>query len=193
MTATGLQRSATAGWKNKAVAVKLSATDGSGGSGVAAVSYTLDGGATQTYAGAFTVSAPAATLSGTGRSTTPATPPRTKTGYVNLDLSAPSSAPGSLRVARTAAVRGSVLKVPITVTDPLPSSGTAQVVIRVVSSTGKTLAKAIRTGVVVNRARTVSLRLPTTLRRGRYTLRTVATDAAGNAQARAGKAQLTVR
>ena len=173
--------------------MRLSASDGSGGSGVAAVSYTLDGGATQTYAGAFTVSAPGSHTIRYWAVDDAGNTARTKTGYVNLDRSAPSSAPGTLRVARTAAVRGSVLKVPIAVTDPLPSSGTAQVVIRVVSSTGKTLAKAIRTGVVVNRARTVSLRLPTTLRRGRYTLRTVATDAAGNAQARAGKAQLTVR
>ena len=116
-----------------------------------------------------------------------------KTGYVNLDLSAPSSAPASLRVARTAAVRGSALKLPLTVTDPLPSSGTAQVLIRVVSSSGKTLAKGTRTGVPVNKARTVFLRLPITLKRGAYTLRTVATDAAGNVQARAGRAQLTVR
>ena len=107
VTATGLQRSATTGWKNKAVAVKLSATDGSGGSGVAAISYTLDGGATQTYAGAFTVSAAGSHTIRYWAVDHAGNTARTKTGYVNLDLSAPSSAPGSLRVARTAAVRGS--------------------------------------------------------------------------------------
>jgi hypothetical protein len=193
VTAAGLQRSAMTGWKNKAVAVTLTASDGSGGSGAAAISYTLDGGPTQTYGGAFTVSGAAShvvtywAVDAVGNTGSPTT------GYVNIDLSAPSSAPGPLRVRRTVAVRHSVLKVPVTVTDPLPSAGTAQVVIRVVSPTGKTLAKVIRAGVVVNKARTVSLRLPVTLKRGTYAIRTVATDAAGNVQTRAGRAQLTVR
>ena len=74
VTATGLQRSATTGWKNKAVAVRLSASDGSGGSGVAAISYTLDGGSAQTYDGDPSPSpGRAATSSRTGRSTPSAT------------------------------------------------------------------------------------------------------------------------
>ena len=56
VTATNLQRTATSGWKNAAVSVKLRGADGKGGSGVAAVYYTVDGGDTQTYSGAFRVS-----------------------------------------------------------------------------------------------------------------------------------------
>ena len=43
------------GWYRSAVVVTLSATDGDSGSGVAAISYRLDGGALQLYSGPFTI------------------------------------------------------------------------------------------------------------------------------------------
>jgi hypothetical protein len=193
VTATGLQRSATTGWQAKAVAVKLTANDGSGGSGVAAVYYTLDGGATQTYSGPFTVSGagnhPVAywAVDVAGNTGT------TKAGYVNLDLSAPSSTAAALSVTRAAAVRGSVLKVPVAVTDPLPTCGTAKMLVRVTTASGKTVARGTRIGVTVNGTSVVRVKLPATLKRGVYSLRTRATDAAGNVQAGAGSAQLTVQ
>ena len=106
VTATNLQRTATSGWRRAAVSVKLRGSDGSGGSGVAAVYYTVDGGDTQTYSGAFEVADAgihevrywAVDKAGTTGSA--------RTGYVNLDLAAPASAPSPMSVSRRAARRG---------------------------------------------------------------------------------------
>jgi hypothetical protein len=193
VTATNLQRTTTSGWKNAAVSVKLHGSDGAGGSGVAAVYYTVDGGATQTYSGAFTVSGAGShtvkywAVDKVGNTSSP------KTGHVNLDLAAPASAPATVNVTRNAVRRGSVVAVPVTLTDPLPTSGAVTLVTRIVSGPGKTVAKAVRTGVAANATKTVRVRLASRLKKGVYTLRTTATDAAGNVQARAGRAQLTVR
>ena len=65
-------------------------------------------------------------------------------------------------------------------------------VTRIVDNSGKTVGKAIRTGVGANARKTVRILLSAPLKKGVYTLRTTATDAAGNLQAAAGKAQLTV-
>jgi len=193
VTATGLQRSAAAGWQDKAVAVKLKGSDGSGGSGVAAVYYTLDGGPTQTYSGSFSVSAAGSHPVEYWAVDVAGNTGATRTGYVNLDLSAPSSVPEAVTITQTSAVRGSVMKVPVAVTDPLPTCGTAKVLVRIVTASGKTATTATRTGVTVNGTGVVvRMRLPVTLKAGVYTLRTRATDAAGNAQAGAGSAQLTV-
>ena len=192
VAATGLQRSALTGWKNSPVTVKLRASDGSNGSGVAAVYYTLDGGATQTYSGSLTISdadshkirywaVDAAGNTGNAR-----------TGYVNLDLSAPSSAPQAVNLTRALALRGSVVRVPVAETDPLPTCGTAKVLVRVTTKSGILVAKATRLTVVANRTSVVRVKLPRALKKGAYYLRTRATDAAGNVQAGAGKARLTV-
>ena len=192
VTATGLQRSATAGWQDKAVTVKLKASDGAGGSGVAAVSYILDDGETQSYAGAFSVSDAGSHKITYWAVDAAGNTGKAKTGYVNLDLSAPSSEPPALSVAPASALRGSVLKVPVAVTDPLPTCGTAKVLVRITTASGKTVATATRTGVTVNGTSAVRVKLPATLKKGVYSLRTRATDAAGNVQAGAGSAQLTV-
>jgi hypothetical protein len=193
VTATNLQRTDTSGWKKAAVSVKLRGADGKGGSGVAAVYYTVDGGDTQTYSGAFRVS-DAGThkvrywavdkAGNTGGS---------RTGYVNLDLAAPASAPAAVSVARSAALRGSAIAVPVTLSDPLPTCGTVTLAASIVNGYGKTVAKVTRAGVAANSTKTVRVRLTSALKKGAYTLRTTATDAAGNRQAAAGKAQLTVQ
>jgi hypothetical protein len=54
-TQSGLQIDDLSGWRTTSQTVSLSATD-TGGSGVASISYTVDGGAAQTYSGPFTVS-----------------------------------------------------------------------------------------------------------------------------------------
>ena len=49
-TAAQSPAATAAGWNNSAVTVRLSAVDDAGGFGIAKTSYTVDGGATQTYA-----------------------------------------------------------------------------------------------------------------------------------------------
>ena len=192
VTATGLQRSAATGWQNKAATVRLRGSDGSGGSGVAAVSYTLDGGAAQTYAGAFPVSGAGSHKVRYWAVDAAGNTGKAKTGFVNIDLSGPSSVAQAMSVTRASAVQGSVLKVPVAVTDPLPTCGTATVRVRITTASGKTVATATRTGVTVNGTSAVRVKLPVALQAGAYSLRTRATDAAGNVQAGAGSAQLTV-
>ena len=193
VTATNLQRSATSDWKNAAVSVKLRGSDGTGGSGVAAMYYTLDGGDAQTYTNAFTVADagnhPVTYWAVDKAGNTSAV----KTGYVNLDLAAPASTPAAVSVGRGAARRWSTLAVPVTLTDPLPSSGTVTLVTSIVDSSGKRVTRVTRAGVAANATKTVRVRLRSSLRKGVYTLRTYAVDAAGNVQKRAGKAQLTIR
>jgi hypothetical protein len=192
VTATNLQRTATSGWAKAAVSVKLRGADGKGGSGVAAVYYTVDGGATQTYAGAFSVSDAGSHKVRYWAVDKAGNTGSARTGYVNLDLAAPASVPGAVTVARSAALRGSMIAVPVTLTDPLPSSGTVTLVTRIVDGSGKPVVKGIRTGVTANATKTVRVRLASPLKKGVYTLRTIATDAAGNRQVSAGEAQLTV-
>jgi len=87
-TATGLQADDHSGWRNAAQTVSLAASDAR--SGVAAIHFTIDGGAPQTYGAAFAVS---------GAGQHPVTywavdnagnvePGRT--GWVNIDLLAPT-------------------------------------------------------------------------------------------------------
>jgi hypothetical protein len=193
VTATNLQRTATSGWRNAAVGVKLAGSDGRGGSGVAAVYYTVDGGATQTYSGAFRVSDAGTHKVKYWAVDKAGNTGSARAGYVNLDLAAPASAPGAVSVARSAARRGATIAVPVTLTDPLPSSGTVTLVTRIVSRSGKTVANVTRAGFPANAKKTVRVRLTASLKRGVYALRTTATDAAGNRQPAAGKARLTVR
>jgi hypothetical protein len=192
VTPSGLQSSATSGWKKTPVTVKLTATD-TGGSGVAAVYYTLDGGATQRYSGTFTVSDAGShavrywALDAAGNAST------AKKRYVNLDLARPVSTPSAVSVGRSAATRGSLIKIPVALRDAAPSSGTVTLLTKVTTRGGKTLARATRTDVAANGKATVRVRLTAALKRGTYTLRTVATDAAGNVQRSSGTARLTVR
>ena len=154
--------------------------------------YTVDGGATQTYSGAFTVPDAGSHKVRYWAVDKAGNTGGVRTGYVNLDLAAPTSAPGALTVPRSAALRGSTLAVPVTLADPLPSSGTVTLVTRIVSGSGQPVAKAVRTGVTANATKTVRLRLASSLKKGVYTLRTIATDAAGNRAGERRQAELTV-
>jgi len=193
VTASGLQSSATSGWKNAPVRVSLKGSDGAVGSGVAAVYYTVDGGATQTYSGAFTVSgAGSHTVTYWAVDKAGNTGPE-GTGYVNLDLRRPRSAPAAVRISRAGAARRGILLVPVSVSDAPPTSGSVTLVTKVVDGAHRTVLRVTRTGVAANATKAVRVRLRSRLDRGTYTVRTVATDAAGNVQARAGRATLTVR
>jgi len=87
-TATGLAPDATSGWVNSDQTVTLSAM---GGTGAATITYTLDGGAPQTYSGPFTVSGDGShtvtyyATDAIGNVEQPA-----KIGYVNIDTTPPT-------------------------------------------------------------------------------------------------------
>ena len=96
-TATGLQANDHSGWRTTTQTVALNAGDGSAGSGVAATYYTVDGGAQQTYTASFQVS---------GEGSHPVTywsvdavgnAEAAHTGYVNIDLTAPTTAAAGLQ------------------------------------------------------------------------------------------------
>ncbi len=87
-TATNLQADNHSGWQNASQVVSLAGSDAL--SGAATTYYTIDGGAQQTYASPFTVSA-AGTRTIVYWSVDKAGNPETKnTGYVNIDLTAPT-------------------------------------------------------------------------------------------------------
>jgi photosystem II stability/assembly factor-like uncharacterized protein len=88
-TATGLKTDALSGWSNGAQTVTLTADDDVG-SGVTATYYTVDGGARQTYAAPFSISAAGShailywSVDAIGN-TEPS-----NTGYVNIDMGTPT-------------------------------------------------------------------------------------------------------
>jgi len=88
-TASGLQSTNHTGWRSTAQTVSLAPDDGDG-SGIAATRYTVDGGATQTYAGAFTVSGQGSHPVVYWSVDVAGNVEATHTGYVNIDLAAPT-------------------------------------------------------------------------------------------------------
>ena len=86
-TAGGLQANNHTGWTTTAPTVTLSASDAL--SGVSATRYTVDGGAAQTYAGPFTVSAPGSHAIAYWSVDAAGNAEATHTGYVNIDTTAP--------------------------------------------------------------------------------------------------------
>ena len=103
----------------------LTATDA--GSGVAATSYSIDGGPTLAYGGPFTVSAPgshAVTYFSTDNGGNVEQP---QTGYVNIDATVPTTKaqPAGVRAGRTVTLR-------FRVADAAVSCGEATVRIQIV-------------------------------------------------------------
>jgi hypothetical protein len=88
-TATGLQANGSSGWRNSGQTVTLAATDGAG-CGVATTSYRIDGGAVQPYGGAFTVAGQGSHTITYWSVDTVGNTEGVKTGYVNIDTTAPT-------------------------------------------------------------------------------------------------------
>ena len=167
-------------WYRSAVTVALTAADNAGGSGVASITYAVDGGAPVLVAGAA-ASVPVS-VSGAHSVTYFATDgagntEATRTLAVNIDTSKPRTrAPRAARVRRAhqAWLRYEVR-------DLTPNGGSARVVIAIKNSRGKVV-KRLRLGErPVNTALTA--RFTCTLRPGAYRFLVRATDAAGNTQA----------
>jgi hypothetical protein len=182
-TASGLQTNGHTGWRNKAQTVTLVATDT--GSGVAATYYTLDSGATQTYAGSFAVAAARSHVVTYWAVDVVGNPESAHTGYVNID----TGRPVCLALANVKAARGTLARFSYRIKDPAPSCGAALVKITIYR--GHAVVKTIRlSGVAVNAKRICDYRVR--LANGAYTWVVSATDAAGNVQRTAGRRGLRV-
>ncbi len=89
-TAGGLMTDGSSGWRNTAQTVTLSGDDDPG-CGVAVTHYTIDGGATQTYSSPFTVSTQGSHLVAYWSVDAVGNTEAADSGYVNLDLTAPTA------------------------------------------------------------------------------------------------------
>jgi hypothetical protein len=180
-------------WCNDSVDVTLAATDNAGGSGVATITYAVDGGAPKTAAGpSVTVTIGEHPENITDVVAQGMQGPHTVTYYatdvagnvetahtltVNIDTMRPATrAPRSAKVRRDHAA---TLKYEIR--DATPNSGTATVVISIKNRRGKVV-KTLRLGPKpVNKALAATFKCK--LRAGTYRFSVRATDAAGNTQA----------
>jgi len=173
----------TTGWRNTALTVTLKAVDPA--AGVAGTTYSVDGSPAETYSGPFTVSGAGNHLVAWSSIDALGAVEATRTGYVNIDTSAPrtSAVPVAVRTGKTVTLR-------FRVGDAAPSCGSATVAIQVRRG-GKTV-RTVALGVLpVNGVLTYRLRA--TLPQGEYTWRVPATDVAGNRATSVGSAKLTVR
>jgi hypothetical protein len=179
-------------WYKTAVPVHLAAADAAGGSGVKELSYSLDGGTAVVVAGASAaadVTVPA--VAGTHKVAYHATDIAgnsevEKTLTVNVDLAKPVTGASAV-----SAVKGRRATLKFRVTETGPNGGKATVVIKVKNRAGRVVAT-VKPGLVgVNVA--ASAKFTCKLAAGAYTYTVYATDVAGNTQAKAGSAKLTVR
>ncbi len=198
----GVRSAATgagATWQSRSVRVVLTASDGPGGSGVAAVQYSLDRGKTWTSGTtfarslSFTVAAPA-DHSGDGvhaflyRAIDNAgNVEAARRGRVLIDTRRPT--PVALWPA--AAIRGQPVVLRFFISDPRPGSATATVTIRIRNVHGKLVKRLAAAVVKVERTQrcVVAGRLP----RGAYRFTVAATDAAGNRGSTVASNRLVVR
>ena len=198
--ATGAQAGA---WASDVVTVALDSSDEAGGSGVAKIVYRVDGGALVTVnaasvdvhlglpsapeaaAGARIVDGPhsleyyAVDVAGN------AEPIKTLT--INIDSTKPltrAASPARVRKGRTATLKYEVR-------DAEPNAGTATVDITIKNKRGKVVKRLHLGARPVNTVLKATFRC--TLRPGIYRFSVRATDAAGNAQAKAAVQTLTVR
>jgi hypothetical protein len=121
------------------------------------------------------------------------------TAHVVLDgvsadwLPRPACRPGDASVAARHARKGDRLRLRLRIADGMPGCPSASVTLRIRSASGRTVAAGTVAGVKVNAVVTVGIRLGSSLHRGRYRVVATARDWAGNRQARARAAVLTVK
>jgi hypothetical protein len=192
-TASGPRAS---GWYNRTVNIGLSAVDELGGSGVAAITSSIDGGAPSGIAGAaatVTLAVDAVTHLNDGSHSiayhATDVAGNAESGHalaVNIDTRKPTTkAPSAARVKR---YRVATLK--YEVDDVAPNSGTARVVITIKNRSGKVV-KTLKLGVKpVNTALKATFRCK--LLPGTYRFSVKATDGAGNRQSTIATRTLTV-
>jgi hypothetical protein len=185
---------AAGGWYNLAKVVTLTATDNAGGSGIASITYAVDGGAPVTVPGGTTqVTVPdSGTANGPHTLTYHATDIATnvesqRSLTVNLD----TVGPATQGLAAASVTKGKTATLKYQVNDAAPSAGNAKVVIKVKTGAGKVV-KTLNLGSrPVNAAQ--SAKFKCLLAKGKYKFFVYATDAAGNVQTTIGSNKLTVK
>lgn len=186
-------------WYDKTIGLKLSARSLPPAAAVATLTYSVDGGAVQTVTGAtatVTIAVDAATHANDGPHTCPygATDDRVivapdQTITVNVDTRKPATAAPSSAAAR----RGAAATLKYRVDDTTPCAGTAVVTIKIRNGAG-TIVKTLRLGSkCVGTLRSARFTVPATWKACAYRFTVYATDAAGNAQAKAASNRLTVK
>jgi len=183
------------GWYNHTVTVGLTATDDVGGSGVASIAYSIDGGAPITVIGssATVIISAAAGHENDGPHTVTfqatdaaGNAEAAQTRKVNIDTRRPwTKAPRSAKVRRyNTAILAYVVR------DAAPNGGTAKAVIVIKNSRG-VVVKVLNLG---NKPVNTSLtaRFGCSLRPGTYKFRVYGTDRAGSTQADTATNTLTV-
>lgn len=184
-TATGATDGA---WYKTGVTVHLAAADGADESGVEELSYELDGAAPTVVAAASAdVAVPAANGAHTivyHATDVAGNAEAAKTLTVNVDVTRPVTSASAASVAR-----GHKATLKYKVADA--GAGKATVVIKIKKRSGKVV-QTIKAGAVAANAK-VSMKFTCKLAKGVYTYAVYATDMAGNTQAKAGSAKLTVK
>ena len=180
-----------AGWRRRAVTVHLSPAD-TGGSGIAATFYSIDGGAKQTGTSVIVPAPLDHTMDGVHKVTyysvdAAGNVEAAKQFVVRIDTRRPTTrAPYAAGV-----VRYHWVKLRCMVADPRPSSTRAVMTIRIRDRQGHVV---LRLSYPHARTRIwLSKSFKCKLRRGTYRFSIYATDAAGNVQSKVGSNRLTVR
>ncbi len=178
-----LASSATSAWRNSALTVTLTAKDA--GAGVARTDFSVDGATATQYGAPFLVSGAGSHLVAYSSVDVLGAAETTRTGYVNIDTSVPSTSasPASVRAGKTVTLR-------FRVDDDQPSCGVAAVAIQI-----RTSGRTVKTIALGTRPMNVALtyRFKAALAKGAYTWRAQATDAAANRAVSVAQARLTVR
>jgi hypothetical protein len=177
-------------WYKGAVTVNLTATDNAGGSGVASITYAVDG--TPTTVNASTAQAQVPAIDGPHTVTYFATDVATNaetlhTLTVNVDTTSPVTA----LLANVTAKKGAKATIKYQVTDPAPNGGTAVTTVKIKNKAGKVVKTLKSTAKPVNAAQNV--KFVCKLAKGTYKITATARDKAGNVSTVSPAKRLTVK
>ena len=176
-----------AGWVNHDVMVTFSAVDPADDrSGVAYTEYSIDGGATWAKGGSATISAVGESTLKYRSADRAGNVEADRTALVRIDTGLPSTTATKVTVK---AKKTATLK--FSVADPSPCAGSATATIEIVRAGGK-LVKTLTVGTVTTNV-PLTYKWKATVRKGAYTYRVLATDAAGNVATSIGSATLKVK